>query len=131
MYLFLFYSIYCVCIHLYQYFRIGMTTGNARTGDEMRFVRQVLSSKDFITRFHHTGIVYIHILHIEPGTDTIICQAATVFQQLHHIVVEQKTHLILRIRCLITGSCHPQVTIGSVLHLVDTFRQRLGLYAFL
>ena len=90
-----FHAGYGIRIHLYQYFRVGMASADSCAGDVMCLFCQVLCHKDLIACFHDSGIVYVYVLHEEPGTNTMICQSASLFHKLHHVIIQQQAGLIL------------------------------------
>lgn len=66
-----------------------MASFYSRTGNIMSLFRQVLRDENLFASLDDTGIVDIHILDEEPGTNAIVCQLASLFGQLQHVIVQQ------------------------------------------
>ena len=105
-----------------------MTSADTCTGNIVCFFRQVLSDENLITRLYHTGIIHIHILYEEPGTDTVIRQFTSLFHKLHRVVIQQQTGLVLRICGTIENTASPQVAVRIVLYFKQSVVQHLCLH---
>ena len=82
-----------------------------------------------VAGLHHAGVVDVHILHEEPRAHTVVGQLAALLHQLHHVVIEQQSGLVLRVGGTVVGTASPQVAIGAVLHLEEAVVQHLALHA--
>ena len=72
-----------------------MTSSDACRGDEMRIHRQSLCEEELVTGPHDPTIVQINIIHKEPGTDAVGLQRTALLNQLHVILIEEQSHLVL------------------------------------
>ena len=75
-------AFYGISIHLDKNVRIGMASFYSRTGNIMGLFRQVLRDENLFTGLDDAGIIDIHVLNEEPGTDAIVCQLASLLGQL-------------------------------------------------
>ena len=93
----------------------------------MSFFRQVLRDENLFASLDDTGIVDIHILDEEPGTDAIVCQLASLFGQLQHVIVQQKSCLVFGVGSSVARASGPVLCIMVVFGLrhsvFDRFRR--------
>lgn len=94
-------AFYGISIHLDKNVRIGMASFYSRTGNIMGLFRQVLRDENLFAGLDDAGIVDIHVLNEEPGTDAIVCQLASLLGQLQDVIVQQKPCLVLGVEALL------------------------------
>ena len=104
-------AFYGIGIHLDKNVRIGMAPLYSRTGDIMGLFRQVLREENLFAGFDDAGIVDIHVLDEEPGTDAIVCQFTSLLGQLQDVIVQQKPGLVLGVGCPVARAAGPVLRI--------------------
>ena len=107
-------AFYGISIHLDKNVRIGMASFYPRTGNIMGLFRQVLRDENLFTGLDDAGIIDIHVLNEEPGTDAIVCQLASLLGQLQDVIVQQKPCLVLGVGSPIARAPGPVLCITVV-----------------
>ena len=77
----------------------------------MGLFRQVLREENLFAGFDDAGIVDIHVLDEEPGTDAIVCQFTSLLGQLQDVIVQQKPGLVLGVGCPVARAAGPVLRI--------------------
>ena len=107
-------ALHGVSIHFHQDLGRGVPSLDARAGNIMGFLRQILRGEDLLACFYHPRVVYIHVLNKEPSPYAVFGELATLLRELQDVIVEDEACLILRIGGFVEGAARPQVRIGAM-----------------
>ena len=106
-----------VSVHLCKYLRVGLTTSDARAGDEMGLVGEVLRGENLVSRFYYSRVIQINLIHEKPRANAVVGERNALVFKVLDIVFKQNSGLRLRIFRRVTGIGQPQMAIGSVTRL--------------
>ena len=73
-----------------------------------------MRDENLFTGLDDAGIIDIHVLNEEPGTDAIVCQLASLLGQLQDVIVQQKPCLVLGVGSPIARAPGPVLCITVV-----------------
>ena len=107
-------SFYRIGIKQHMYLRIGMPSLYAGTGYIMGRFGQSLPQKVFTACLDNAGIIHIHVLHKDPGTDAIGSQRTAFSYQIGFIRFQQGFHLPFRFAARHTRTGCPVMLVSGI-----------------
>ena len=79
-----------------------------------------LGEEHLVTGTYHTSVVEIDIVDKKPCSDAVGLEGTTFFKQLHVVLIEEQTRLVLGVGCKVMGTAVPQMLELSVGYGIKT-----------
>ena len=114
------YACYGVVVHLCQHVRILLLSSDAGRGNEMGVDGQTLGEEELVAGTDHSTVVQIHVVHEQPRADAVGLEGALLLKELHVVLVEEQSCLVLRVGSHVMCRAVPEMTELAVAHLVES-----------
>ena len=89
---------------------------------------QTLGEEELVTGTNHSTVVQVYIIHEKPRADAVGLEGALLLKELHVVLVEEQSCLVLRVGCHVMCRAVPEMTELAVAHLVESAFSHACLY---